>query len=201
MGRVFARARVGDPPAVGRVVRVVVVGGVVGKSNPILSVDVDRVDLVVVVRVVWACTREGDLLTVGRVRRTEIVRIIVGELDLSRSVGVDGVDLGVVSVVVSVSSRAALVKVLAVMIQPSSTSRVRRLRWQVWGLVYAVPPTLAFLFPDDAAPGNSPFTDILISATVATGLVSVAHAFLIRREYLFRLDMVQRETSNVSVTL
>jgi hypothetical protein len=79
-------------------------------------------------------------------------------------------------------------------------ARVRRLRWQVWGMVYAVPPTLAFLFPYDAAPGNSPFTDVLISATVATGLVSVAHAFLIRREYLFRLDMVQRETSNVSVT-
>jgi hypothetical protein len=37
-----------DLLAVGRVDRAVVVGGVVGKLNPILSVDADRVDLIVV---------------------------------------------------------------------------------------------------------------------------------------------------------
>ena len=97
MGGVFARAREGDPLAVGRVIGVEVLRIVVGKSNPILSVDGHRVDLAVVVRIVSdSLAREDDLLTVGRVRRTEILRSVVGDLELARSVGVDRVDLCVV---------------------------------------------------------------------------------------------------------
>ena len=74
---VFAGAREGDPPAVGRVVGVVVLRIVVGKLNPILSVDVHRVDLAVVS---VPPARIDDLLAVGRVRRFFILGIVVGDV-------------------------------------------------------------------------------------------------------------------------
>ncbi len=71
-------------------------------------------------------------------------------------------------------------------------ARARRLRWKLWGLVYAVPPTLFLLIPDYAVEtGNSWRMNLLISVTVGMGLLSIIHALLIRREYLFRLEMVQ----------
>ncbi len=80
-------------------------------------------------------------------------------------------------------------------------TRVRHLRWKLWGIVYAVPPTLAFLLASDSLLSiNSRVTDLLFYVTMVMGLLSIIHALLVRREYLFRLNMVQRETSNVSLT-
>lgn len=44
------------------------------------------------------------------------------------------------------------------------------------------------------------WSDITLNATVVLGIVSVVHAFLIRKEYLLRLELVQRETNHVSIT-
>jgi hypothetical protein len=44
------------------------------------------------------------------------------------------------------------------------------------------------------------WANVTLNATVVLGVVSVVHALLIRREYLLRLDLIQRETSHISVT-
>ena len=80
-------------------------------------------------------------------------------------------------------------------------ARTQRLRWKLWGLAYGVPPAFVILIPDDTAGAdNSGLMNFFISLTVGCGLASIIHAFLIRREYLLRLEMIQQESSNVSVT-
>ena len=80
-------------------------------------------------------------------------------------------------------------------------ARTQRLRWKLWGLAYGVPPAFVILIPNDTAGAdNSWLMNFFISLTVGCGLASIIHAFLIRREYLLRLEMIQQESSNVLVT-
>jgi hypothetical protein len=99
------------PAPPGRVVEAPVFG--VSDLGLVSPADVDRGEPGFVVWLV--VDHEDDLSAVGRVDGAVVIPIVVGDLKLSPSTDIDRVDLGVVSVVVSVSSRAALVKVLAVM--------------------------------------------------------------------------------------
>jgi hypothetical protein len=40
--------------------------------------------------------------------------------------------------------------------------------------------------------------DAMMYVTIVFGVISVVHAFLVRKEYLLRLDLKQRETSHMS---
>lgn len=75
--------------------------------------------------------------------------------------------------------------------------RTHHPRWLLWGAFYAAPLMLFAIFTV-----NLPqrWSDITLNATVVLGIVSVVHAFLIRKEYLLRLELVQRETNHVSIT-
>jgi len=64
-------------------------------------------------------------------------------------------------------------------------------------LFYATPLVLLLFFRP--APGSWQ-ANLILSAIVALGVVSIIHAFRVREEYLLRLELLQRETSNVSVT-
>jgi len=44
------------------------------------------------------------------------------------------------------------------------------------------------------------WANVTLYATLILGVVSVVHALLVRKEYLLRLDLIQRETSHISVT-
>jgi hypothetical protein len=44
------------------------------------------------------------------------------------------------------------------------------------------------------------WANFTVYATLVLGVVSVVHALLVRREYLLRLDLIQQETSQVSLT-
>src|SRR5215211_3083571 len=74
--------------------------------------------------------------------------------------------------------------------------RAKHTRWILWALFYATP---LILFAITVQVTNR-WTNLTLSATVVLGVVSVIHAFLVRKEYLLRLELLQRETSNVSVT-
>jgi hypothetical protein len=64
-----------------------------------------------------------------------------------------------------------------------------------------MPFAFVLLVPyDTVGSGNSWFVNLFTFLTVGLGFVSIIHAFLIRREYLLRLEMIQQESSNVSVT-
>ena len=75
--------------------------------------------------------------------------------------------------------------------------RTRHPRWVFWGLLYAT-PLIPFSVLVNTAPTS--WTNLMLSASVVLGVVSIVHAFLVRREYLLRLDLLQQEKSNVSVT-
>ena len=70
-------------------------------------------------------------------------------------------------------------------------------RWLLWAAVYAAPLTLFAVFSEV---WSESWTNAALTATVLLGLVSIVHAFLVRKEYLLRLELAVRETSNVSVT-
>jgi hypothetical protein len=74
--------------------------------------------------------------------------------------------------------------------------RTRHTRWILWALFYAT-PLILFAIPAQRSAG---WTNLTLSATMVLGLVSIVHAFLVRKEYLLRLELLQRETSHVSVT-
>lgn len=75
--------------------------------------------------------------------------------------------------------------------------RARRRRWLLWGLFYALPFTLAMLSPDL----NSSLGDLIVFLTLAMGVVGILHAFAIRREYLVRLEALQRKADEAEVVL
>jgi hypothetical protein len=75
--------------------------------------------------------------------------------------------------------------------------RTRHPRWLLWAAVYAAPLTLFAVFSEV---WSESWTNAVLGATVLLGVVSIVHAFLVRKEYLLRLDLAGRETSNVSVT-
>jgi hypothetical protein len=75
--------------------------------------------------------------------------------------------------------------------------RTRHSRWVLWAVLYATPLVLLLLFRPESGSWQA---NLNVSATLALGVVSIVHAFLVRKEYLLRLELLQRETSNVSVT-
>src|SRR5215204_6236249 len=89
-----AATRVSDLLAVGRVVGEAVVSGVVGESDPILSVDADRIDL----HIVSVPARISYTLAIGRVGRVFVAPIVVGYFGLSTPTDIDRVDLCIFSV-------------------------------------------------------------------------------------------------------
>lgn len=70
-------------------------------------------------------------------------------------------------------------------------------RWLLWAAVYAAPLTLFGVFSEV---WSESWTNVALSTTILLGVVSIVHAFLVRKEYLLRLDLAGRETSNVSIT-
>lgn len=65
--------------------------------------------------------------------------------------------------------------------------RARQKKWAVWGAIYTVPFILAMIFA-----GGDAFSgwigDLIIASILMLGVVSIVHAFWIRKEYLLRLD-------------
>src|SRR3712207_3982147 len=74
--------------------------------------------------------------------------------------------------------------------------RTRHTKWLLWALFYAT-PLILFIMP--VQPPVS-WDNLTLSTTMVLGVVSIIHAFLVRKEYLLRLELLQRATSNVSVT-
>jgi len=75
--------------------------------------------------------------------------------------------------------------------------RTQHMRWVLWGLLYAAPFTLFLFVVGYVSQG---WANQILNATALVGLVAIVHAFLVRKEYLLRLQLHQQETSNVSVT-
>ncbi len=73
--------------------------------------------------------------------------------------------------------------------------RARHSRWTLWALFYAAPLILFVL----VIPSQW-WVDVSLNATLLLCPVSIVHAFLVRKEYLLRLDLIRRETSSVSIT-
>ena len=64
--------------------------------------------------------------------------------------------------------------------------RARQRKWVLWGLVYAVPNALAW---SSDAGSSSP---VVLYSFAAVWVISSVHAFRARREYLMRLEALQR---------
>ncbi|CAN5661482.1 hypothetical protein BH20ACT11_BH20ACT11_10280 [soil metagenome] len=65
-------------------------------------------------------------------------------------------------------------------------------RWLYWGGFYSIPFILALLHPDlEGWSGN-----MIMTLLLGLGVVSIVHAFLIRKDYLSRLAMLQRDPSS-----
>lgn len=65
--------------------------------------------------------------------------------------------------------------------------RANRRRWVLYGVLYSLPFILAMALPDlDGWPGG-----LVIALTLIMGAASIVHAFLIRKDYLSRLAMLQ----------
>jgi hypothetical protein len=75
--------------------------------------------------------------------------------------------------------------------------RARHPRWILWAVLYATPLTLFAIFGVSLPQSQ---VNAALDITIVLGVVSVVHAFLIRKEYLLRLNLIQRETSRVSLT-
>lgn len=75
--------------------------------------------------------------------------------------------------------------------------RVRHSRWLLWAALYAAP---LIIFAVITSNTSQRWANITLNATVVLGVVSVVHALLVRKEYLLRLDLIQQETTHISVT-
>lgn len=65
--------------------------------------------------------------------------------------------------------------------------RVNNRRWLYWGALYSIPFILMLLHPDlEGWSGN-----MIMTLLLCLGVASIVHAFLIRKDYLSRLAMVQ----------
>lgn len=69
--------------------------------------------------------------------------------------------------------------------------RAKRKRWAAWGLLYSVPFVLAMIFAGGPA-FISWIGDVIVALTLILGIAGIVHAFWIRKEYLLRLDYLQR---------
>jgi hypothetical protein len=75
--------------------------------------------------------------------------------------------------------------------------RARHPRWILWGVLYATPLILIAVF---GVSQPQSWFDAVVNVTIVLGVVSIVHAFLVRKEYLLRLDLIQQETGHVSLT-
>jgi hypothetical protein len=75
--------------------------------------------------------------------------------------------------------------------------RGRHPRWLLWAVFYAIP---VIFFAVIASSVSQSWTNATLNFNALFSVVSIVHAFLVRKEYLLRLDLIKRETGNVSVT-
>jgi hypothetical protein len=75
--------------------------------------------------------------------------------------------------------------------------RARHPRWLLWAVLYASP---LIFFAVVSVGVSQAWSDATLNFNVLLGIVSIVHAFLIRKEYLLRLDLIKRERSGVSLT-
>lgn len=71
--------------------------------------------------------------------------------------------------------------------------RAKRRRWLLWGLFYAIPFILGMAIADTPA-FDGWVGDVDAALVVLLGLASIVHAFRVRKEYLLRLEALQRGT-------
>ena len=69
--------------------------------------------------------------------------------------------------------------------------RAKRKRWAAWGVLYSVPFILAMIFAGGPAFAGW-IGDVIVALTLILGAAGIFHAFWIRKEYLLRLDALQR---------
>jgi hypothetical protein len=74
--------------------------------------------------------------------------------------------------------------------------RARHPRWTLWAALYASPLIVVAVLV------NIPQTwyNAVLSMYFLLCPISIIHAFLVRKEYLLRLDLIMRETGDVSIT-
>jgi len=75
--------------------------------------------------------------------------------------------------------------------------RGRHPRWLLWAALYATP---LIFFAVISTTVSQSWIDATLNFNALLSVVSIVHAFLVRKEYLLRLDLIKRETGNVSVT-
>ena len=75
--------------------------------------------------------------------------------------------------------------------------RARHPLWTLWSLFYAA-PLVVFAVVTSNMPQS--WSNVTVYATMLLYPVAIVHAFLVRKEYLLRLDLIKRETSSVSFT-
>jgi hypothetical protein len=78
--------------------------------------------------------------------------------------------------------------------------RAKRKRWAAWGLLYSVPFVLAMIFAGGPAFAGW-IGDMIVALTLILGAVGIFHAFWIRKEYLLRLDALQRRKGESDMLL
>jgi hypothetical protein len=69
--------------------------------------------------------------------------------------------------------------------------RAKHRRWLLWGLFYAIPFILAMATADRPA-FDGWVGDLVVVLTLVLGVISIIHAFRVRKEYLLRLEALQR---------
>lgn len=69
--------------------------------------------------------------------------------------------------------------------------RARYRRWVFWGFFYTIPFALAMVFGSTQA-FDGWVGDVIVALTLIFGVISIVHAFMIRKEYLLRLNALQR---------
>ncbi len=78
--------------------------------------------------------------------------------------------------------------------------RAKRKRWAAWGLLYSVPFVLAMIFAGGPAFAGW-IGDAIVALTLLLGAAGIFHAFWIRKEYLLRLDALQRRKGESDMLL
>lgn len=78
--------------------------------------------------------------------------------------------------------------------------RAKQRRWIFWGIFYLVPSALNLVFAGtDRYEGS--LGDILVAVFLILALASFVHAFVIRKEYLLRLETLQRQEAHDEISL
>lgn len=75
--------------------------------------------------------------------------------------------------------------------------RARHPKWLLWAVFYAGP---LLLFAVITVNMSQAWSDATLTAGLLLSVFSIIHAFLVRKEYLLRLDLIRREASGVSLT-